>query len=70
MMPRRATYKCPNCDSKAIVPIVYGYPGFELFEDSKIGKVELGGCCMEIDAPDRHCNDCDHQWLKTDNYEK
>jgi hypothetical protein len=67
-MPRRGTYKCPNCDSKDIVSIVYGYPGPELFEESDLGKVKLGGCCMEIDAPDRHCKDCEHQWCKADNY--
>ena len=70
MMPRRATYKCPKCDSKDIVPISYGYPSPPVFEESNLGKVELGGCCREIDAPDRHCNDCEHPWCKTDNYKK
>ena len=37
-------------------------------EDSALRKVELGGCVIEEDAPDRHCNDCEHQWIKTDNY--
>ena len=69
-MPRRATYKCPKCDSTDIVPIVYGYPGPELMEDSALRKVELGGCVIEENAPDRHCNDCEHQWIKTSNYKK
>ena len=67
-MPRRATYKCPKCDSTDIVPIVYGYPGPELMEDSALRKVELGGCVLEEGAPDRHCNDCEYQWMTTDNY--
>ena len=69
-MPRRSTYKCPKCDSMDIVPIVYGYPGPELMEDSALRKVELGGCVIEENAPDRHCNDCEHQWMKTSNYKK
>ena len=69
-MPRRATYKCPKCDSTDIVPIIYGYPGPELMEDSALRKVEIGGCVIEEDAPDRHCNDCEYQWDKTSNYKK
>ena len=38
-MPRRATYKCPKCDSTDIVPIIYGYPGPELMEDSALRKI-------------------------------
>ena len=67
-MPRRATYKCPKCDSRNIVPIVYGYPGPDLAEESRLGQVKLGGCGILEDAPDRHCIDCENQWLKTDNY--
>jgi hypothetical protein len=69
-MPRRATYKCPKCDSKNIVPIVYGMPEIGLHEEEMQGKVHLGGCCEVIDAPNRHCNDCEHQWSKTDKYLK
>jgi hypothetical protein len=67
-MPRRATYKCPKCDSKNIVPIIYGMPGMDLQEEEMRGKIHLGGCCITEDAPNRHCNDCEHQWMKTDNY--
>ena len=52
------------------MPIFYGYPSFEMFEESDLGKVELGGCCMETDVPDRHCKACEHQWHKTDNYKR
>ena len=27
-----------------------------------------GGCIIYEDPPDRHCNDCEHQWKTTDNY--
>ena len=32
------------------------------------GKVVLGGCYVTDDDPDRHCNDCENEWNKTDNY--
>ena len=67
-MPRRATYKCPKCDSTNIVPIVYGYPGPKMIQDSDEGKVRLGGCSIELDSFDRYCNDCENEWNKTDNY--
>ena len=69
-MPRRATYMCPQCDSRNIVPIIYGMPGIELQELEMMGKVHLGGCGIREEGPDRHCNDCEHQWMKTDNYKR
>ena len=47
---------CPTCHSKEnVVPIVYGYPSEELMEESKAGKVNLGGCVMHENNP---------QWLR------
>ena len=57
-MPRRATYKCPKCDSNNIVPIAYGMPGTEMQKDAMEGKIKLGGCSIRINAHDRYCNDC------------
>ena len=67
-MQKRATYKYPNCDSRNIVPIIYRMPGWELQEKEMKGKIQLGGCCLEEDSPDRHCDDCEHQWMKAENY--
>ena len=67
-MSRRATYKCPKCNSTNIVSIAYGMPGPGLIEDHYKGKIHLGGCSVKLDAFDRHCNDCENQWHKTDNY--
>jgi len=67
-MPRRATYKCPKCNSTNIVPIVYGMPGPELMEKNHEGKIHIGGCAIKLDSFDRHCNDCENQWNKADNY--
>ena len=73
-MPRRATYKCPKCNSTNMVPIVYGMPGPEMQKDEIEGKIHLGGCGIKIDANgrycnnDRYCNDCENEWNKIDNY--
>ncbi len=53
---------CPKCSSKAIIPIVYGLPNNELGEKEKQGKLKLGGCCIELDAPEFFCKDCEYQW--------
>jgi len=38
-----------------VIPIVYGYPGPELFEQAEKGLVKLGGCCVEPDNPEWYC---------------
>ena len=53
---------CPNCESKNVVPIAYGLPGDKMREDVFKGKIHLGGCIMEENNPDFHCNDCEHKW--------
>ena len=45
-MPRRATYMCPRCDSRNIVPIAYGMPGMELQEEEMRGKIHLECFCV------------------------
>ena len=56
------TAKCPRCGSEDVLPIVYGYPGPELFEESLAGQVRLGGCMVGPDSPEFHCEVCDHEW--------
>ena len=55
---------CPKCKSNNVIPIVYGLPGYEMREDAIKGKIHLGGCVIEEDAPDFHCNDCEQEWIK------
>jgi hypothetical protein len=43
-------------------------PGPEMQKDEMEGKIHLGGCGIKIDAHDRHCNDCENEWNKIDNY--
>ena len=47
---------CPVCKrSDMVVPIVYGFPGEELFEESEKGLVVLGGCCIVDGNPAWYC---------------
>ncbi|HEY5231288.1 MAG TPA: hypothetical protein VIJ11_10410 [Galbitalea sp.] len=45
---------CANCGSRA-VPIVYGMPGFDLFEAADRGEVALGGCIVDDELPTWRC---------------
>ena len=53
---------CPECGSKNIIPIVYGFPGSELMEEEYEGKIKLGGCCISPGIPKYYCKDCQHEF--------
>ena len=55
--------KCPNCGNK-MVEIVYGMPAPETFEKAEKGEVFLGGCMIEDDRPEYHCNNCRRNYSK------
>ena len=40
---------------------MYGMPSYtpELEQKLEAGKVHLGGCIIEVDSPNRHCNECE-----------
>ena len=38
--------KCPTCNAGKLIPIIYGFPGRELMEQSGRGEIELGGCSV------------------------
>lgn len=52
---------CPNCNSTNTCNIMYGLPDFtpELEQKLAAGEVLLGGCVIEEDSPNRHCNECE-----------
>jgi tetratricopeptide (TPR) repeat protein len=56
--------ECPACGSAAVARILYGYPRFtdELNQRLAEGTVALGGCCIDKDSPDWHCNHCGYEW--------
>lgn len=49
---------CPRCSS-ASIPIVYGLPGFEVFEAADRGEVRLGGCVVDGEEPRWACPVCE-----------
>lgn len=58
---------CPKCNSTNVIPIIYGYPTPELFEDSDNDKCILGGCCIAVNEDEsslkkNHCKDCNFEW--------
>jgi hypothetical protein len=61
MTKPRAT-PCGVCGSTQIVRIVYGLPGPGLMEEAKRGDVELGGCIVFPDQPERRCRSCGATW--------
>jgi rubrerythrin len=51
---------CPRCGSTVEpVPVLYGDPTPEAFADADAGRIRLGGCLMEPEAPDYRCPICD-----------
>jgi hypothetical protein len=55
--------KCPKCGkTDEVVPILYGYPTQEAWEQEKAGKIYLGGCMEEIGAPQLYCKRCDNEF--------
>ncbi|MEX1336714.1 MAG: hypothetical protein AB1Z66_15585 [Candidatus Limnocylindrales bacterium] len=51
--------RCPNCAELVVpLPIVYGYPSPELFEEAAAGRVRIGGCVISGDDPEYECPMC------------
>ena len=59
---------CTKCKSNNIIPIMYGYPTHEAFEEAEKGNIKLGGCEVFIGGgqPDRFCKDCENEWCIED----
>jgi hypothetical protein len=54
----KKTKPCPKCGSHDVVPIVYGYPSSEMEREADKGLIELGGCCVLNDDPQKYCKAC------------
>jgi hypothetical protein len=49
--------KCPKCKvNTKVIPILYGMPPTDLFEEEREGKVRLGGCVAGKNFPNWFCN--------------
>lgn len=62
-MPKKRP-SCPKCHGNKTVPIVYGMPSAETWEESKAGRFALGGCVIGAESPKWHCLVCGHEWGK------
>ena len=60
----RKPCKCTKCGGK-VVPVVYGMPTSELFEQAERKEVVLGGCCINEDGdPQWACVECEQTFMK------
>ncbi|HWP98422.1 MAG TPA: hypothetical protein VN426_16390 [Syntrophomonadaceae bacterium] len=57
-MPKYDDKVCPHCGQKALVPIVYGQPKWEIFKDQEAGKSMFGGCMLKQNSKRWGCKEC------------
>ncbi len=55
-------YICPNCRHRTGVDILYGIPSHDAFEMAERNELPLGGCCIDLEGPERKCTNCGHEW--------
>ena len=55
-------FKCPKCNKKEAVQILYGYPSPETLEAWHNNEIELGGCIVDREMFNRKCINCNYQW--------
>jgi hypothetical protein len=53
---------CPECGREDSIPLIYGMPGSEDFQQAERGLVALGGCLMPGEPPAFVCRTCDLEW--------
>jgi len=62
---------CPTCRKFVIpIPIAYGYPSHDLFEDADAGRVQLGGCVVTGDDPEWACPECEAPLFEDKDHER
>ncbi len=50
--------ECPDCHSRYIVPILYGYPSAEAVAAARRGELLIGGLNIDADNPRWSCRSC------------
>lgn len=61
----RSVRACPECGSRRVIPIRYGFPTEETDAAAVRGEVKLGGCCVWGDVsemPAWWCRTCRCEW--------
>lgn len=56
-MPRRI---CPRCGSRNTAKILWGEPAYsqDLLQKLDNKEIVIGGCCVPLNGPTHHCNEC------------
>jgi len=59
---------CPECKSKNVALIFWGYPGNTELYLKAIERKEIvnGGCIVTDHDPRWECNECNHTWGERD----
>jgi hypothetical protein len=52
--------ECPDCGSRSILPIRYGFRDAEMAAEAEREEFICGGCCVA--NPSWHCKDCFNSW--------
>ena len=69
-MKKTESLQCPQCNSKNVAWILWGYPKMELIQDElDKGEITLGGCLIGDNDPKWECNECNHRWGERDDDE-
>ncbi len=55
-------FKCPKCNLKKAVQILYGYASPATLKAWHNKEVELGGCIVGGEIPNRKCIKCNYEW--------
>jgi len=53
---------CPKCNSKSVIPIMYGHPSKKLKKDHEKGRIHHHGCVIYDGMPEWHCKQCGNEW--------
>ncbi|WP_246063388.1 hypothetical protein [Blastococcus colisei] len=53
---------CPRCGREDSIPLVYGLPGSDLFQQAERGRVGLGGCLVMDEQAAFVCRSCELEW--------
>lgn len=49
---------CPRCGEKALIPLVYGQPRWDIFREQEKGKCMFGGCMLKQNSKRWVCTGC------------
>ena len=60
-------FSCPKCKKKEAVQIYYGYASPATLNAWHNKEIELGGCIVGEEKPNRKCMKCNHEWKTNDN---